>query len=36
MKQAEEQADTIEAYLEACGYNWDDILYHILHENDLN
>lgn len=26
MEQATEQADTIEAYMEACGWSWDDLL----------
>lgn len=26
MEQATEQADTIEAYMEACGWTWDDLL----------
>lgn len=26
MDQAVERADTIEAYLEACGWNWDTVL----------
>jgi hypothetical protein len=25
-EQAEQRADTIDAYLEACGWNWDSIL----------
>lgn len=30
--QAEEQADTIDAYLEACGWNWDLVLEEICRE----
>ena len=26
MEQAEERADTIEAYLESCGWTWDELL----------
>jgi hypothetical protein len=26
MEQAEERSETIEAYLEACGWNWDLVL----------
>jgi len=33
MEQAEEQADTIEAYMEACGWTWDDLLFY---EADIN
>lgn len=28
MEQAEERADTIDAYMEACGWTWDDLLNH--------
>lgn len=28
MEQAEEQADIIEAYMEACGWTWDDLNNH--------
>lgn len=31
-EQAIERVDTIEAYLESCGYTWDDILDYILAE----
>lgn len=27
-----ERVDTIEAYLDACGYTWDDVLDHMLAE----
>lgn len=30
--EAEERVDTIEAYIEACGWNWDSILEHTSHE----
>lgn len=26
LEQATEQADTIDAYMEACGWTWDDLL----------
>lgn len=32
VKQATERIETIEAYLDSCGYTWDDILNHILAE----
>lgn len=32
--QAEERADTIEAYLEGCGWDWDSVLEEMCHEND--
>lgn len=31
-QQAQERADTIEAYLEACGWTWDDILDEMVNE----
>lgn len=30
--QDQERLDTIEAYLEACGWSWDDIIKEMLHE----
>lgn len=32
--QAEDQADTIDAYIEACGWTWDDMLLHLLNEGN--
>ncbi len=29
-----ERADTIDAYLEGCGYTWDDVLEGMCHEED--
>ena len=30
--EAVERADTIDAYIEACGWSWDSILEHMSHE----
>lgn len=32
MEQAEDRADTIEAYLESCGWSWDAIVEHMANE----
>lgn len=32
MEQAVERADTIDAYLEACGWDWDSVLEEMLRE----
>lgn len=31
--QAQDQLETIDAYLEACGWTWDDIIEEMLHED---
>lgn len=33
-EEAEKRADTIDAYLEACGWTWDSLLEHMSNEND--
>lgn len=32
--QVQERAETIEAYLEACGWSLDDLVEHLVHEED--
>lgn len=36
MQQAEERAETIEAYLEACGWTWDLVLEEMCREETIN
>lgn len=33
-EEAEQRADTIDAYLEGCGYTWDDVLEGMTNEED--
>jgi hypothetical protein len=33
-QQAEDRAATIDAYLEACGYSWDDLIGGVLEETN--
>jgi len=34
--QAEERLETIEAYLQGCGYTWDDVIENICHPPESN
>lgn len=34
MDQAQDRADTIEAYLEACGWSWETVVEHMANESN--